>query len=351
MNRLLRVLSFLSLCALALTLHGCSKDSQSKTKDGKESVAAIPVEVANAAKGDIAAYFTGTATLEAEAEAVVVAKVAGVVQNILVEEGFSVRRGQVLARLEQERPALQAAQAEANLRKLENDYRRNEELFSKNLISAEIHQRSKFEYESQKAAYEMAKLELDYTSIRAPIDGVVSQRLIKAGNMMVANAPTFRVTDFDPLLAVLHVPEREMGKLRVGQPATLMVDAIAGAEFSGRVARISPVVDASTGTIKVTVEVRDALQRLKPGMFGRINIVYDVHTNATLVPKDAVLSEDSESAIFVVQDSMAFRKVVKTGYINGARVEILEGLQPGQTIVTTGHGSLKDSAKVEVISQ
>ncbi len=350
MRRFVKIFGLLAMFGFALLIFGCGKDSQSKTNEKKET-SAIPVEVSHVETGNIAAYFTGTATLEAEGDASVVAKVGGVVKQIFAEEGAYVKAGQILAKLDDEKLAVQLSQAEANLNKLENDFRRNEELFNRKLISAEVYQRAKFEYESQKAAFEMAKLDRDYTAIRAPISGVVAERLIKVGNMVLPNAPTFRITDFDPLLAVLHVPEREMSKLRVGQTATLNADAVAGAEFSGRIARVSPVVDPGTGTIKVTVEVRDPSKQLKAGMFGRVNIVHDVHTNALLVPKGAVIAEDTESAVFVVQDSLAYRKVVKTGYINGANIEILEGLNAGEKIVTTGQGSLKDSTRVEVVSR
>lgn len=348
MNRLAKVIAAGVIIGLVFVHFGCGKDSQSKPKD-KNDIAAIPVEVSHVGTGNIAAYFSGTATLEAEGDASVVAKVGGVVKQILVEEGGYVKTGQVLAKLDDEKLAVQLAQAEANLKKLESDFRRNEELFNRKLVSAEVYQRAKFEYESQKAAYEMAKLDHDYASIRAPISGVVAQRMIKVGNMVLPNTPTFRITDFDPLLAVLHVPEREMSKLRVGQPASLTVDAVSNAEFTGRIARVSPVVDPNTGTIKVTVEVRDPSRQLKAGMFGRVNIVHDVHTNTLLVPKGAVVAEDAESAVFVVQDSVAYRKLVKTGYVNGANIEVLEGLKAGEKIVTTGQGSLKDSSKVEIV--
>jgi len=348
MRRFAKIFGLVAILCIAVFNVGCGKDSQSKPKD-KKDVAAIPVEVSQVGTGNIAAYFSGTATLEAEGDASVVAKVGGVVKQILVEEGSYVKVGQVLAKLDDERLAVQLAQAEANLNKLENDFRRNEELFNKKLVSAEVYQRAKFEYDSQKAAFEMTKLDHDYASIRAPISGVVALRMIKVGNMVLPNTPTFRITDFDPLLAVLHVPEREMSKLRVGQPATLTVDAIANADFTGRIARVSPVVDPTTGTIKVTVEVRDPSRQLKAGMFGRVNVVHDVHTNALLVPKGAVVAEDAESVVFIVQDSVAYRKLVKTGYVNGANIEVLEGLKAGEKIVTTGQGSLKDSSKVEIV--
>jgi membrane fusion protein (multidrug efflux system) len=348
MRRFVASFGLVAILGLALLSFGCGKDSQSKPNEKKET-AAIPVEISQVEIGNIAAFFTGTATLEAEGDAAVVAKVGGVVKQILVEEGAYVKAEQILARLDDDKLAVQLAQAEANLHKLESDFRRNEELFNKKLVSAEVYQRAKFEYDSQKAAFEMTKLDHDYASIRAPISGVVAERMIKVGNMVLPNTPTFRITDFDPLLAVLHVPEREMSKLRVGQPASLTVDAISGADFTGRIARVSPVVDPTTGTIKVTVEVRDPSRQLKAGMFGRVNVVHDVHTNTLLVPKGAVVAEDAESAVFVVQDSVAYRKLVKTGYVNGANIEVLEGLKVGEVIVTTGQGSLKDSTKVEVV--
>lgn len=351
MRRIIGITSLMAIIGLYLFHVGCGADSQSKTKNGADPAAAIPVEIARVETGSIAAFFSGTATLEAEAEAVVVAKADGVVRDIFVEEGAEVRAGEILAKLDDEKLALQLAQSEANLRKLENDFRRAEELFGKNLVSAEMYQRAKYEYESQKAASDLAKLQHSYASIRAPIRGVVAERMVKVGNMVVTNVPLFRLTDFDPLLAVLHVPEREMNKLRAGQPATLTVDAIASAQFSGRIARISPVVDPATGTVKVTVEVRDPSKQLKPGMFGRVNIVHDVHDGALLVPKDAVLAEDAESAVFVVQDSIAYRKVVQTGYTTSTHIEIVAGLNDGDVVVTVGQGSLKDSSKVETVNR
>ena len=111
----------------------------------------------------------------------------------------------MLARLDRERLAVLAAQAEANFRKLESNYNRNQELYNRKLISAEEFQSAKFEFESQRAAFDLAKLDLDYTSIRAPITGVIAERYIKVGNMVLNNAVTFKITGFDPLRAVLYI--------------------------------------------------------------------------------------------------------------------------------------------------
>ena len=350
MKHVVRFLIVGAVCGMIALQGGCSSNSHSETRN-EEDVVLVPVETAQVITGDISAYFSGTASLEAEEETGVVAKVGGVVEEIFVEEGDDVAVGQVLARLDDEKIAVQVEQAMANLQKLENVYKRSEELFNKKLISVEEFQQAKYDYEHQKAAYDLAKLDLQYTSIRSPIAGVVAERLVKVGNMVLANQVTFRVTGFDPLLAVLHVPERQMGKLKVGHPASLKVDAVPGGAFRGRIERISPVVDPSTGTMKVTVEVRDPSRSLKPGMFARVNITHDVHASALLVPKDAIISEDRESSVFVVRDSTAYRQIVETGYVNTSHIEVLMGLEEGDTVVTAGKGSLKDSSRVEFVAK
>lgn len=336
--------------ALMFSLWGCGKNSHSSTNNKKDEEVAVPVEIAEVMIGDIAAYFTGTATVEAEEETEVVAKVGGVVEKIMVEEGDYVNAGDIIAKLDDEKIAVQFAQAKANLNKLESNYQRSEDLHKKNLISTEGFQQAKYEYEHQKATYELAVLDLQYTSIRTPISGVVAERLIKVGNMILPNQAVYRVSGLDPLIAVLHMPERQLAKLRVGQKATLSVDAFGKSEFTGRIKRISPVVDPATGTIKVTLEMHDPSRQLRPGMFARINIIYDIHSNILMAPKDAIISEDRESAVYVIRDSLAIRQIIDVGYTNTTHAEVLHGLEPGDTIVTTGKGSLKDSTKVDIVS-
>lgn len=336
--------------SIAALNYSCSSETQSKDVEDKDSTAAIPVEMASAQRGSISAYYSTTATLEAEEEAMVVAKVRGVVQKLNVEEGDYIRKGQVMAQMEDEQLEIEASRAKATMDRLYNDYQRNKELYERNLVSAEQYENSKFEYESQKAEYELANLKLEYTQIKAPITGVVSQRMIKVGNMVNTDEEVFKVTDFDPLLAVLHVPEHEMNKLRKGQTSVIRVDAIKDQTFTGKVLRISPVVNPETGTFKVTIAITDESGQLKPGMFGRVRIVYDTRDNALLIPKEAVMNEDGGSSVYVLNDKLVFRRNIETGYINGANIEVLTGLQDGDSVVTIGQNSLQDSSLVQVVS-
>ncbi len=349
--KMLKTMAIMMLAAMIAFSAGCSRRGNARNNGKKDEKVAVPVEVAAIESGDIAAYFTGTATIAAEEETDVVAKVGGVVQELLAEEGRYVKEGDVLAKLDDEKIAVQLAQAQATLSKLKSTYERNINLHEQKLISTEVFQQSKYDYEQAKATYDLAELDYKYASIRTPISGVVAERLIKVGNMVLPNQPVFRVAGLNPLIAILHIPERQLGKLRVGQPTQMIIDAMASATVEGRIKRISPVVDPATGTIKVTIEARDPSGRLRPGMFARVQIIYDVHANIMKAPKDAIVTEDRQNIVFVVRDSMAFRLPIETGYINTTHIEVLSGLKVGDTVVTTGKSSLKDSTKVQIVSR
>lgn len=327
----------------------CSTETQSKNVPDEDSTA-IPVEAATTQTGDINAYYSSTATLEADEEATVVSKVRGIVQTLHVEEGNFVSKGDILAQLDDDQNKLEAKRAKATMDRLKNDLKRKEELFNKNLISAQEFENAKYEYEAQQSEYELAQLEVEYSQIKAPISGIISERMIKVGNMINADQEVFQVTDFDPLLAVFNVPEHEMNKLNKGQPALIEVDAIKGKTFEGEILRVSPTVNPETGTFKVTVSVKDESRQLKPGMFGRVQIVYDTHKNSLIIPKNALLNEDGSNSVFVINDKLAYRRNIETGYSNGNNIEVLSGLNPADTVVTIGQNSLQDSTMVDIIS-
>jgi len=337
------------VCAMLVSACGQSEQDGANGESEEEAIA-IPVEVGSPVRGDIVAVYSGTAPIEALAEAEVIAKVAGEVREINVEEGDIVKQGQVLAKLDGDRLRLELNQSEANLHKLQRDYERNVELKEKSLISSGEFDKIKYDLEALQASFNLAKLELDYTQIRAPIDGVVSERFVRLGNTLAVNEPVFRITSFDPLVAYLHVPEREYRHIAEGQPVAIDIDALQGLRVIASVTRVSPTVDPETGTFKITIEISDDQRRIKPGMFGRISIVYDQHVNVLQIPRSAILEEDGETTVFVVEDDKAIRKVVQTAYSDGGMMEITSGLSDGDRVITTGQIGLKDDALVTIIN-
>lgn len=348
-------LALTALLALAALLsQGCmdhAVGNDEREKQAAEKEAAIPVEAATVSRGDVAAYYSGTATLEADDQAMVVSQITGVVLDTFVEEGDFVEAGQVLARVETDRYRLEVEKAEAALKRLETDYQRKKELFDKELVSADDFERVSAELQAQKAAYDLARLDLEYTSIRAPISGYVSERTVRTGNLVKLHDPVLRITSYDPLLAVLHVPEREMSVLRKGLQVSMTLDAWPGETFTGEIIRISPVVDPGTGTFRVTAEVRDHGDKLKPGLFGRAEVLYDLHQDVPVIPRSAVITEDERNHVFVIgEDGSAVRRSVELGYERAGLIEVREGVAAGETVVTAGKGSLSDGARVEVIT-
>jgi membrane fusion protein (multidrug efflux system) len=350
-----RWLAGLGLTFLLAVAAGCQPpgDSAGETgaagSDEEEETAPVPVEVGRAVRDDVFAVYTGTSALETDEDALVVAKVAGEVESISVEEGDRVKAGQVLARLDGDRLQLEMERARANLAKLEQEYERNIQLKERGLVSATAFEDIKYEMDALRAAYNLARLEVSYTEIKAPVDGVVATRFIKVGNTLAVNDPVFHITGLDPLIAYLHVPEREFRKLAAGQPAQVKVDAIPGEDFSGVIERISPVVDPETGTFKVTLNVSDPSGRLKPGMFGRFNIIYDQREDSLLVPRIALVDDETETAVFVIENDVAVRRSVRTGYPRGDQIEVVEGLSGDEEIVVVGQTGLKDGTDVEII--
>jgi membrane fusion protein (multidrug efflux system) len=339
----------LSLAVLPACDNGAAKNAGPGGNDD-EDTPPVPVEVMTPFRGDVFAMYSGTASLETEEEALIVAKVGGEVEELLAEEGDRVGAGDVLARLDGDRLRLEMQRSLANLKKLEQEYNRNVELHEKGLVSAGAFEGIKYELDSLRAAYNLARLEYSYTEIRAPIEGIISERFIKIGNTISANDPAFRITDMEPLLGYLFVPEKEFRRLGPGQPAQVTVDAIPGEIFEASILRVSPVVDPETGTFKVTLAVTDAENRLKPGMFGRFQIVYERREDVLLIPRMAVLGDETEKTVFVLEDGTARRRAIEIGYSRGENIEVLSGLSGDESVITLGQTGLKDGAEVSVVS-
>ena len=334
-------------CLAVTLLAGCS-NGDAEPKDTKKGPDAIPVEVAVVARRPIAASYSGTAPLDALGESQVVAKTSGVALQVLAEEGQAVSAGQVLVRIDSARPALQAAQAEAQVRKLEANYSRARTLEAQKMVSANDLDQLKYDLENARAVHNMAKLELSYTNVVAPISGVIASRSIKPGNFVQINTPIFRIVDNSRLEATLNVPERDLETLKPGLPVKLQVDALPGKSFTGSVDRIAPVVDSGSGTFRVvTAFAGDDL--LQPGMFGRIRIDFDQRANALVIPRSALLDDESDPAVFVARGGKAARVPVKLGYMDGEWAEVLAGLKVGDQVVTAGKVALRDGSAVQVL--
>ncbi len=326
---------------------GCGTGEASVANEAEVRAATpVPVEVALPERGDIYATYNATATIESDADAPVLARVNGEVVELLAEEGDAVKAGQVLARLDGERLRLEMLSAKADLERVSGELDRYDDLAARGLVSAAMYDGLKYDVDALRARYELAKLNYDYSEIRATISGVVSGRDIKLGQNIETGTVTFRITDTTELVAYLHIPQAELAKFSSGHDASLRVDSMPNAQFDATIARISPTIDTRNGTFRATAIIKNDTGNLVPGMFARFEIAYEMHEGALLIPGVAVIEEDDQTTVYVVQDGAVKRRIVETGIRNDGQVEILSGLSDGDEIVVVGHSALRDGSKV-----
>jgi membrane fusion protein (multidrug efflux system) len=336
----------ITAAALSTALTGCGVGEAKTNIDETEMAAPLPVEVVIPRKAEIFATYRTTSNIASDVDAPVTARVDGEVREILVEEGDRVEAGQILARLDGERLRLEMRQARANLDKTTREYERFVNMHDRGLVSSAAFDGMKYDMDSLSASYELKHLNYNYTFIRAPISGVISARDIKVGQQVNAGDATFRVTDTSKLVAYLHIPQSELNKFAAGNIADVQVAAMPELTFKATIARISPTIDMRSGTFRVTAYLDNDDGLLAPGMFGRFEIAYERHQDALVIPADAVLLEDNEAVVYVVDNGAAVRRPIKTGIEEDGSVEVLSGLDGSENIIVTGQNGLRDGSRV-----
>ncbi len=311
----------------------------------------IPVEVMPVGRGDISNYILLSSNLETEIQADVYSRSQGVVDSIKTEEGRYVQKGQVMLKLEADEYIIAEKKARVEFEQQLSNFKRNEAMHAKALLSNEEFEQAKYSLETARLNWEDARLKLDYMSIRSPISGWVGERLVKIGQRIQPTDKLFSVVNNSQVIAVVNVPEKNVDDLKVGQQAIITSDNIPDVKFDGFVKRISPVVDPSSGTVKVTVGVKNKSRKLKPGMFVNVNLIIDTHKNAVLVPKLAIVYENEYMNVFVVRDSLAHKVRLTPGFEDNEKIESLRDIAEGDEVIVVGQSGLKDKTKVRVVAR
>ncbi len=360
------LLSIISLLILAL-LGACSRPDpqkraaklkakrqqtaqQAQTGSQQNVEERIPVEVMPVMRGDISKYLLLSSNLETEVMADVYSRIQGIVDSIFKEEGQYVKKGDVMLTLEAKEYELSEQKARVEYEQQLRNFQRLEKMHQKNLLSDEEYEKAKYQLKAVEIAWNEAKLKLDFTKVRSPISGRVGQRLAKIGERIQPTDKLFSVVDNSQVIAVVYVPEKNMNEVKIGQKAYVTSDYFKDEKFDGWIKRISPVVDPSSGTFKVTVGVRNRSAKLRPGMFVNVHIVLDTHKNVILVPKNAVVYENENMYAYVVRDSVAHKIRLHTDYEDNEKVEVLEGIEEGEPIIVVGQAGMKDQTPVRIVN-
>ena len=327
-----------------------AKTFENGATDENRKEEAVPVEVAALGHGEIEAVLRLSSNLEAEREVQVFAEAPRRVTRLLVEEGDTVRKGQQLVQLQDEEQRSAVARAEIELKEGQRDWDRTKELYEQKLVTEELFTEAGYTVERNELALADARRELGYTQVRAPIAGVVTERLVNLGDHVTENQALFRIVDFDSIVARVYVPEKDMVRLETAQPARLRADALGGRVFTGSLDRISPVVDPATGTVKVTVAT-PRQEGLRPGMYVEVELITAVHGEALLVPKRALVYDNDQVFVFRLkkeEDRRVERLRVNPLLENADFIEPAGGLEAGDQLVVAGQSGLKDNGLVRL---
>jgi membrane fusion protein (multidrug efflux system) len=309
----------------------------------------IPVEVSRVTRRDMTDYILASTTIEALRTVEIYAKTSGIATELRVEEGDVVKAGDVLVMLDDREAKLNVRRREIEFQEAENALNRSKEMMSRSLISQEEFETAQLAYESALTSLKEAKLALEYTRVAAPIDGTITDRFVERGTMVTTGKALFQLADFDPLRARIYIPERELRRLRAGQRVMLSVESEPEREFPAVVELISSVIDASSGTFKVTVKIAETGGILRPGMFASAKIIVDEHTDTPVVQAEAILYEGAQRYLYVVRDGVAERVDVEVGFADQGCVEIFGPITEGEMVVIAGQNNLATGTKVDVV--
>lgn len=314
--------------------------------------AALPVVTAEAVRETVTSFLVATTTLTAERSIDVVARAGGQVVEVLVEEGDAVRAGQVMARLDPSDARLALAEAQAHYDNIRRQYARTTELAQHGGVTDQELENQRYQLDLRTIAVERSRQQLADTEIRSPLTGIVGERSVEPGATIGVSTRVFNVLDPEPLQAVLHVPDAGRRSMTVGQEVRVLAAGEVGAR--GVISRVSPVVDAESGTVKVTVELdgaAGAAGELVPGTFVTVQVPTETRPDVVVVPKRAVLLERDQSIVYRVEDGAALRTPVAVGLSAEDLVEITSGLAAGAVVVTVGQESLRDGAPVRAAGE
>ncbi len=330
----------------------------------------MTVEVARVARGKVSVILTVVGNLIGEQTVDVVPRTGGRITAMNVKMGDPVRRGQIIAKVEDREIVEQVRQAEASqqvgeatirqrdadLNLAQTNVERSRNLYARQLLPKQTLDDAEARYTSAVAALDLSRaqlaqsaarleelrINLGNTNVVSPVNGFVGVRYLDVGAFASNNQPVVSVVDISSLRLVANVVEKDLRAVSVGDPAQVEVDAYPGEKFAGRIARLAPVLDPATRTASMEVEIPNRGNKLKPGMYARVDLTVEDKSNALIIPKISLIDSQGERGVYQPsEDNRAKFKAVKVGIENNDVAEILEGLTEGEQIVGNGAGALR----------
>jgi membrane fusion protein (multidrug efflux system) len=274
-------------------------------------------------------------------------EISGIVEALFFEEGRPVQKGMVLMRLNDDELQAQLRQVEARLQLVQEQLRRQEQLLEKGGVSQETVDATRSEARVLQAQADLIRAQLAKTEVRAPFSGVIGLRSISVGSYVTPSTSIALLQALDSVKVEFAVPERYAHRVQVGQRIRFTVEGQTRT-FEGRIYAVEPRIDESTRMLRVRAISRNSERLLLPGAFARIELIFQEIDQALLVPAIAVVPEMGQNKVFVYENGQVATRYIKPGLRLEDSVQVLEGLQPQDTVMVTGVQLLQPGMPVDI---
>jgi membrane fusion protein (multidrug efflux system) len=271
----------------------------------------------------------------------------GKLQKILFHESAYVQKGQLLAKIDDEELVAQLEKLHLQKTMAAKEEKRGKELLAISAISQEQYDQWLHTLEQIQADIHLLKVQIEKTNIRAPFSGLLGLRNISLGAYVNPSQSLVELRQLNPLKLEFDVPEKFMQEIRVGQQVTFEVVGFK-TPFTAEIYALSPEISPTTRSFKVRARCPNPNRTLKPGNFAKIEVVTGINKHATMVPTDAIIPVIDGQEVFVIQQGRAETRAVITGNRKGIMIEIVEGLEAGDTVIISGLLSISNGAPVGV---
>jgi RND family efflux transporter MFP subunit len=317
----------------------------------------VPVTVQPVALGTIESVVTSTGTLRPVQEAIVVTEARGFLSlGVLAEgrkptEGLAVEQGQVIARLDNEELMVGARLESRKLavNNMRKTFDEKEVLVERGLVTQIEVETARKDLADAQSDYDDALLQIKKTKVTAPISGVLSEFIDATEKTMIdEGTQVCRIVDYGQVLVDLQIPNSQIRHIALGQPVRVIDYSYPDEVFDGDISSVDPVVDATTRTFRAVAMIDNPKQLLRPGMFVKAEIVVESHVDVVLVPREMVLMRGNREVVFVEESARAQMREIETGLEDEKFVEVLDGIEEGERLITSNYETLRSRTRVSV---
>jgi membrane fusion protein (multidrug efflux system) len=308
----------------------------------------VTVEAVKVATLSLPQTITAVGSLRSDESVTLRPEVAGRINTIAFQEGQPVAKGAMLVRLDPAVPLAEAQQARANLVLAKTKWDRAIDLAKSNFISGQAKDEAENNYKVAEASAQLAEAKLAKMDLRAPFSGIIGLRSVSMGDYVKEGADLVNLESIDPLKVDFRVPEIYMRQVKVGQPLQVQLDALPGRTFEGKVFAVNPLIDAAGRSVVIRAMVRNPDTSLRPGMFARVRLITRDAQDALVLPEEALVPQGDQQFVYRILDGKAVRTKVDVGQRRDSKVEILNGVDKDDMVVTAGQLKLRDGAPVNI---